>query len=52
MTTLEEDGIMKDEILALRKLGHFIAEIVHITGYRLHTVCEIIYNENNKDKQS
>lgn len=40
---------MREEILALRKLGLSIAEIAERTGYRLTEVCNVIYEQNDKD---
>lgn len=42
--------IMKDEILALRKLGFSIAEIVKETGCSVTEVCDVVYKQNNEDK--
>lgn len=41
---------MKEEILALRKLGMSIGEISEVTGYSVTEVSTVIYNQNNKDK--
>ena len=41
---------MKEEILSLRKLGMSLAEIAMRTGYSLTDVCQIVYDENSKDK--
>jgi len=42
---------MREEILALRKLGHTISQISKETGYSLSEVCNVIYEQNNKDKE-
>lgn len=41
---------MKEEILALRKLGLSILEIAKRTGYSLTEVCDVVYTQNQEDK--
>lgn len=40
---------MKEEILALRRLGLSISEISHRTGHTITEVCEVLYRQNQED---
>lgn len=41
---------MKEEILALRRLGHTLSQISEMTGYSLTDVCKVVYDQNNEEK--